>query len=147
MPTRRTDESVSRHDGFAGWQGRQQVTVTLILCAVITVATATYTWITWKSVDATREASEIQRQLLELHKARSTPKAASTRRQDSRAVIQAGTEAPRGKDRARSSAREPNAARHEASDSLASPAAESDGARRPFTWTTRSAMTDRFGRQ
>jgi uncharacterized protein HemX len=147
MTTRRTDESVPQRDRFAGWQGRQQVTVTLILCAVITVATATYTWITWKSVAATREASEIQRQLLDLQKAHPTFKAASARRQNARAVTQATHESQREKARSRSGARDQNAARQESIDREAAPAAESNGARQPGTWTTRSAMAERFGRQ
>jgi hypothetical protein len=147
MTTKRTDELVSQQDRSAGWQGRQRVTLTLILCAVITVATATYTWITWKSVAATREATEVQRQLLELHKGSPTSKAASMRRQDAHAVIQASAESHRGRGRARPTAREPNAGQPGAIDSQAAPAAESNSARQPYTWAARSAMADRFGRQ
>jgi hypothetical protein len=147
MTTERANEIVSQQDRFAEWQGRQQATLTLVLCGVITVATATYTWITWKSVAATREASEIQRQLLDLQKARPTAQAASTRRQDARAVTQASTESHRGKDRARPSARDANTAKREPIDRQAEPAADGNGARPPYSWTTRSAMADRFGRQ
>jgi hypothetical protein len=94
-----------------------------------------------------REANELQRQLLELRKASPTSKAASTRRQDARAVIQTSSESHRGQNRARPSAREPNASRQGGVDSQAAPAAESNAAPQPNTWSTRSAMADRLGRQ
>jgi hypothetical protein len=121
--------------------------MTIVLCAVIIVATATYTWVTWKAVAATREASEIQKQLLELQKARPASKAASARRQDPRATARANTESQRAKDRARPGAREPDAFRREATDRQAAPVSESDGAAPARGWTTRSAMAERFGRQ
>jgi hypothetical protein len=49
-------------------QGRQQL-VLIILSVVVALSTAAYTWITWQSVAAMREANEIQRQVLELQKA------------------------------------------------------------------------------
>ena len=144
MTTERTDEIASQQERYAERQGRQQARMTMVLCAVITVATATYTW---KSVAATREASEIQRQLLELQKARPASKAASARRQDTRATARASTESQRAKDRARPGAREPNAVRQEATDRQAAPASEGDGAPLARGWTTRSAMAERSGRQ
>jgi hypothetical protein len=49
-------------------QSRQQFLV-VGLTLVIAAATAVYTWITWESVVAMREANSIQRQLLELQQA------------------------------------------------------------------------------
>jgi hypothetical protein len=147
MTTDKADEIVSRQDPAATWQGRQQVRATLLLCAVIAVATATYTWVTWKSVAATREANEIQRQLLELQQARPGSKSASARRQDTRAVTQTSRDSQRGGERARPSARQSGTARREATDGHTAPAAESNGLRSPSTWTTRSASAERYGRQ
>jgi len=147
MTTKQTGERVWLDSQFAARQGRQLVTVMLILSAVLTVATATYTWITWKSLAATREASELQRQLLELQRTRPTSKAASTRRSEARPVIQASTEAHGEKSRARPSAQHPSGSRQEVTDSQAVLAAESNSALPPRTWGTRSAMLERPGRQ
>jgi hypothetical protein len=46
------------------------------LTVVLAISTALYTWITWQSVAAMREANEIQRQLLQLQKAGSSAQAA-----------------------------------------------------------------------
>jgi hypothetical protein len=49
-------------------QGRQQL-ILIILSVVVALSTAAYTWITWQSVAAMRDANEIQKQLLEMQKA------------------------------------------------------------------------------
>ena len=69
MTTKKTDERFSLYKQFAESQRRQQVTVAVILSAVIAVAMALYTWITWESVAARRQANELQRQLIELQRA------------------------------------------------------------------------------
>ena len=48
-------------------QSRQQ-TILIALSIVVAASTAAYTWITWESVAAMREANEIQRQVLALQK-------------------------------------------------------------------------------
>ena len=63
----KTDQLLALYNRISAAQSRQQVVV-IILAIVVAVSTAAYTWITWQSVAAMREANEIQRQLLELQK-------------------------------------------------------------------------------
>lgn len=51
-----------------GAQGRQQ-RIVIALTIVIALSTVLYTWITYQSVQAMREANQIQRQSLERQKA------------------------------------------------------------------------------
>ena len=69
-------DASARYDAFARSQARQQQIV-LALTIVIAASTASYTWITWKSVVAQRQGNEIQRQLLELQKRPSAANPAS----------------------------------------------------------------------
>jgi len=61
----RFDHAASEQQRAFAAQSRQQYLV-VGLTLVIAAATAVYTWITWESVVAMREANSIQRQLLEL---------------------------------------------------------------------------------
>ena len=63
----KTDELITLYDKFTKSQGRQQ-NVIIFLTVVIVVSTLVYTWITWQSVSAMREANNIQVQLLELER-------------------------------------------------------------------------------
>jgi len=60
-----TDKLIDRYDKISKAQGRQQVLL-ILLSAVIAGSTVAYTWITWQSVTAIREANQVQKQLLEL---------------------------------------------------------------------------------
>ena len=60
----KTDELINLYGNISKAQGRQQF-VLIALTVVIAISTAFYTWTTWQSVSAMREANEIQRQLLE----------------------------------------------------------------------------------
>lgn len=64
----KTDKLLELYNRISSSQARQQ-TVVIVLTVVVAVSTALYTWITWQSVAAVREANDIQRQLLELQKA------------------------------------------------------------------------------
>jgi hypothetical protein len=64
----KTDKLLGLYDRISSAQGRQQKIV-IGLTIVLAVSTALYTWITWQSVAAMREANEIQRELLQLQKA------------------------------------------------------------------------------
>ncbi len=50
-------------DNTAKTQGKLQ-RITIALTVVIALATVTYTWVTWETVQAQREANEIQKQAL-----------------------------------------------------------------------------------
>jgi hypothetical protein len=63
----KTNELMSLYEKISHTQGRQQKML-ITLSIVVAVSTAAYTWITWQSVTAMREANEIQRQFLELEK-------------------------------------------------------------------------------
>ena len=63
----KTDQLLALYNRISNAQSRQQLVV-IILSVVVAASTAVYTWITWQSVAAMREANEIQRQLLELQK-------------------------------------------------------------------------------
>ena len=52
---------ITEFDKSQGWLQ----TITIALTVVIALSAATYTWITWQSVEAQREANEIQRGILE----------------------------------------------------------------------------------
>ena len=71
----KTNELMSLYGKISHAQGRQQK-ILITLSIVVAVSTAAYTWITWQSVTAMREANEIQRQFLELEK--SKPRTPST---------------------------------------------------------------------
>ncbi len=60
----KTDELINLYGNISKAQGRQQ-SVLIALTVVLAISTALYTWTTWESVSAMREANEIQRQLLE----------------------------------------------------------------------------------
>lgn len=63
----KSDHLLDLYERISKAQGRQQL-VLVILTVVVAVSTVAYTWITWKSVAAMREANEIQRRLLEFQK-------------------------------------------------------------------------------
>lgn len=63
----KTDQLLALYNRISAAQSRQQC-VLIFLSLVVAASTAAYTWITWQSVAATREANEIQRQLLEFQK-------------------------------------------------------------------------------
>lgn len=63
----KSDKLLDLYERISKAQGRQQL-VLVILTVVVAASTVAYTWITWQSVAAMREANEIQRQLLELQK-------------------------------------------------------------------------------
>jgi len=71
----KSGELLQLYERISKVQGRQQ-TVVIVLSVVLALSTAVYTWITWQSVAAMREANEIQRQLLELQKSGATAPAA-----------------------------------------------------------------------
>jgi hypothetical protein len=148
MTTRKPDELVSLFKQFAQSQRRQEVVIVLFLSAVIAIATAIYTWNTWKSVVAIREANEIQRQLLELQKASSLSKVALTpRRPNARPRIPETTEAHRAPSRELPSGQEQISGRQAVIDGQDSPAVRSNNLPSSHSWNTRSAMLDRPGRQ
>ena len=147
MTTKKTDELFSLYRQFAESQRRQQVMVAVTLSTVIAVATALYTWITWESVVARREANEIQKQLLELQKVSSTSKAALTRRSDARPLIQANSEPHRAPSRAHLDGLERIGSQPAVIDSQGAPAAGNDSSPSSHAWNTRSVMLDRPGRQ
>ncbi len=62
------DHAASEQQRAFTAQSRQQYLIG-VLTLIITAATAVYTWITWESVVAMREANSIQSQLLELQRA------------------------------------------------------------------------------
>ena len=63
----KADELKILYGNISKAQGRQQ-SVLIALTVVLAISTALYTWTTWESVSAMREANEIQRQLLEPNK-------------------------------------------------------------------------------
>ncbi len=63
----KTDQLIATYARISESQGRQQLVI-IILSIVVALSTAVYTWITWQSVVAMREANEIQKQLLALQK-------------------------------------------------------------------------------
>jgi hypothetical protein len=64
----KSDQLLDLYNRISASQSRQQAVV-IGLTIVLAISTALYTWITWQSVAAMREANEIQRQLLDLQKA------------------------------------------------------------------------------
>ena len=71
----KSDRLSTLYERFSRSQGRQQLAL-IILSVVVAISTAVYTWITWQSVVAMREANEIQRQLVTLQKQSSVPQPA-----------------------------------------------------------------------
>jgi hypothetical protein len=65
--TQKTNELVTTIDRNSQSQSRQQ-SILIVLSIVVAVSTIVYTWITWQSVAAMREANEIQRQSLQFQK-------------------------------------------------------------------------------
>jgi len=63
----KTDKLLELYNRISASQSRQQ-TIVIVLTVVLAISTALYTWITWQSVAAMREANEIQRQALQLQK-------------------------------------------------------------------------------
>ena len=66
----KTDQLFLLYGEISRSQGRQQ-NILIGLSIVVAISTAVYTWITWQSVTAMREANEIQHQFLEFEKLRS----------------------------------------------------------------------------
>jgi hypothetical protein len=64
----KTDKLLDLYNQISASQSRQQVVV-IGLTVVLALSTTLYTWITWQSVAAIREANEIQRQLLQVQTA------------------------------------------------------------------------------
>ena len=64
----KTDKLLELYNRISASQSRQQAVV-IGLTVVLAISTALYTWITWQSVAAMREANEIQRQVLQFQKA------------------------------------------------------------------------------
>lgn len=148
MTTRKSDELLSLVEHFARSQRRQQVAIALVLSAMIAIATVTYTWTTWKSMIAIREASEIQRQLLELQKLSATAKVALTpRRSDAHPRIRQTSEAHRVPSRELRVEQESVSSRQTLNDSQSTPASTANSTTSSHSWNTRSAMLDRPGRQ
>ena len=71
----KTDRLLELYDRISRSQARQQA-VLIALSVVVALSTAVYTWITWQSVAAMRDANEIQRQLLRLQKTSAIPQTA-----------------------------------------------------------------------
>jgi len=147
MTTKKTDELVSFFKQFAESQRRQQVSLVVILSVVIAVATALYTWITWESLAARREANELQRQLIELQRAGPPSKAAVAQHSDVRRVVRANAEPHRTPSRTHTSGQESLGSPQAAVDGKAAPAPGTTILPSPHAWSTRSAMLDRPGRQ
>lgn len=147
MTTKKTDELLSLYKQFAESQRRQQVSVVVILSVVITVATALCTWITWESVAARREANELQKQLIELQRAGTPPKAALTQHSDARRVVHANAEPRRAPSRTHPSGQEPRGIGQTAIDGKALPIPGNSAPPSSHTWSTRSVMLSRPGRQ
>lgn len=81
----KSDNLFHLYERISKAQGRQQL-VLVILTVVVAASTVAYTWITWQSVTAMREANDIQRQFLELQKPIAADKTApnSTGERDTR---------------------------------------------------------------
>ena len=71
----KADKLFSMYDSISRAQTRQQ-NILIVLSIVVAFSTAAYTWITWQSVAAMREANDIQRQLLQLQQSASAPQSA-----------------------------------------------------------------------
>jgi hypothetical protein len=147
MTAKKTDELFSLYKQFAESQRRQQLTVVIILSAVIAVATALYTWITWESVAARREANELQKQLIELQRAIPPSKTALAPRSNARRAVQATAEPHRAPRPTLPNGHESPGSQHTAIDGEAPSAAGNDSPSSPRTWSTRSVMLDRPGRR
>jgi hypothetical protein len=146
MTAKKTDELFALYKQFAELQRRQQLAVVVILSAVTAVATGLCTWITWESMAVRREANELQRQLIELQRASPPSKAALAPRSDAPRV-QASPEPRRVQNRAHSSGQESTGGRQTAIEGKAARAAENDSPPSLRSWSVRSAMVDRPGRQ
>jgi|GEM_PF-6710278 len=71
----KADKLFSLYDNISRSQTRQQI-VLIALSLVVAVSTAAYTWITWQSVAAMREANDIQRKVLQLQQSASSVQSA-----------------------------------------------------------------------
>ena len=74
----KTDKLLDLYNKISQSQGRQQKIV-IALTVVLAISTVAYTWITWQSVSAMRDANEIQRQLLHLQQTSSVRQTAPNR--------------------------------------------------------------------
>lgn len=74
----KTDKLFDLYNRISRSQARQQKVV-IGLTLVLAASTAFYTWITWQSVSAMREANQIQRQLLQLQQASNAMQTAPNR--------------------------------------------------------------------
>ena len=146
MTAKKTDELFALYRQFAESQRRQQLAVVAILSAVTTVATGLCTWTTWESVAVRREANELQAQLIELQRARAPSKTALAPRSDAHRVP-ANPEPGRVQNRTNSSGQESTVSRQTAIEIKDAPAAENNTPVNPHTWSARSALLDRPGRQ
>ena len=63
----KADSLIQLYNNISRAQTRQQAVV-IVLTVVIAISSALYTWITYKSVQAMREANEIQHELLQLQR-------------------------------------------------------------------------------
>jgi len=63
----KADSLIQLYNKISSGQARQQ-TVVIVLTIVIAISSALYTWITYVSVQAMREANEIQHELLQLER-------------------------------------------------------------------------------
>src|SRR5262249_3453387 len=148
MTTRKTDELASLYKQFAQSQHRQQLAMMLILTAVVAIATGTYTWITLKSIAVTREANELQRQALAPRETSHPPKVATTGHADTRPMLHAGAQAPAKPSRRQPATQEPAGGRQEVVDTPpVSATVASSSAPNPRSWSARSSLLDRPGRQ
>jgi hypothetical protein len=146
MTAKKTDELFALYTQFAESQRRQQLAVVVILSAVTAVATGLCTWITWESVAVRREANELQRQLIELQRARPSSKVALAPRSDAHRV-QANPEPRRAQNRTHSNGQESTVSQKPAIETKDAPAAENINPPSPRSWSARSAQLDRPGRQ
>lgn len=67
----KADKLFSLNDDISRSQTRQQ-NILIVLSVVVAVSTAAYTWITWQSVAAMREANDIQRKVFQLQQSASS---------------------------------------------------------------------------
>jgi hypothetical protein len=147
MTAKKTDELFVLYKQFAEAQRRQQIAVVVILSAVMAIATALCTWITWESVATRREANDLQRQLIELQSGRPST-AALTPRSDAHRTAQASAEPRRVQSRAHSSAQGSTGSRQTAIEGKAlPPALDSNSLPTSRNWSVGSALLDRPGRQ
>jgi len=147
MTTKKTDELVSFYKQFAESQRRQQVSLVVALCVVIAIATALYTWITWESVAARREANDLQRQLIELQRAGPPSKAALAQHSDVRRAVQVNAASHRAPSRTHPSEQDSPPVGQTEIDGKALSTPGNSISPSSHTWSTRNVVLSRPGRQ